>query len=151
MLTTLAAALLLALPPADAPSGTTSEPAEVAEVVVAAALEDLRKGELLLDADGLDPAIARSFTLVERGSRVSGSFAYLEPIRRMRARDGEVSELRFEEVVIRVYGASAVASYRYRKVVKDAGARAREEGWSSDVFELRDDGAWILVHRHRSK
>ena len=151
MLTTLAAALFLALSPADAPSGPTSEPAEVAEVVVAAALEDLRKGELLLDADGLEPAIARSFTTVERGSRLSGSFAYLEPMRRLRARDGEVSELRFEEVVIRVYGASAVASYRYRKVVKDAGARSREEGWSSDVFELRDDGAWILVHRHRSK
>jgi Domain of unknown function (DUF4440) len=151
MLTPLAAALLLALPPADAPSGAPPEPVEVADVVVAAALEDLRKGELLLDADGLEPLIARSFTLVERSSRLSGSFAYLEPMRRMRGRDGEVSELRFEEVVIRVYGASAVASYRYRKVVKDAGARTREEGWSSDVFELRDDGAWILVHRHRSK
>jgi len=146
MVTALLAAMLLAPPPAP-----QAQPGEVAEVVVATALEDLRKGELLLDADGLEPLIAHSFTLLETGSRVSGSFAYLEPMRRLRERKGEVSELRFDDVTIKIYGASAVACYRYRKVVRDGGGRRREEGWSSDVFERRDDAAWILVHRHRSR
>jgi hypothetical protein len=119
------------------------------EVAVSASLEELRKGELFLDADALVDRIAASFTLIEGGYRFSGSFAYLEPIRRLRERGGQVKELRFEQVVVRVYGASAIASYRYVKSWKDAGTRHAEEGWSSDVFELRDDGAWIMVHRHR--
>jgi hypothetical protein len=121
------------------------------EVAVSSALEELRKGELLLDADSLADRLAASFTVIEGGYRVSGSFAYLEPIRRLRERGGQVKELRFEQVVVRVYGASAIASYRYVKSWKDAGTAHREEGWSSDVFELRDDGAWIIVHRHRGK
>jgi hypothetical protein len=121
------------------------------EVAVSATLEELRKGELLLDADTLDGHLAASFTLIEGDRRVSGSFAYLESLRRLRERGAQVRELRFEQVVVRVYGASAIGSYRYVKSWKDAGARHTEEGWSSDVFELRDDGAWILVHRHRGK
>ncbi|HVN30373.1 MAG TPA: nuclear transport factor 2 family protein [Thermoanaerobaculaceae bacterium] len=121
------------------------------EVAVSATLEELRKGELLLDADALDDHLAASFTLIEGDRRVSGSFTYLESFRRLRERGAQVKELRFEQVVVRVYGASAIASYRYVKTWKDAGARHTEEGWSSDVFELRDDGAWILVHRHRGK
>jgi predicted DCC family thiol-disulfide oxidoreductase YuxK len=121
------------------------------EVAVSAALEELRKGELLLDADTLADHLAASFTLIEGGRRVSGSFAYLESLRRLRERGAQVKELRFEQVVVRAYGASAIASYRYVKTWKDSGVRHTEEGWSSDVFELRDDGAWILVHRHRGK
>jgi len=121
------------------------------EAVVSATLQELRKGELFLDVDTLADRIAASFTVIEGGYRVSGSFAYLEPIRRLRERGGQVKELRFEQVVVRVYGASAIASYRYVKSWKDSGVRHTEEGWSSDVFELRDDGAWILVHRQRGK
>jgi hypothetical protein len=121
------------------------------EVAVSAALEELRKGELFLDADSLTDRVAASFTVIEGGYRVSGSFAYLEPIRRLRERGAQVRELRFEQLVVRVYGASAIASYRYVKNWKDAGARHTEEGWSSDIFELRDDGAWIMVHRQRGK
>jgi hypothetical protein len=69
----------------------------------------------------------------------------------MRERGGQVRQLRFEQLVVRVYGASAVASYRYLKSWNDAGTRRTEEGWSTDVFELRDDGAWILVHRQRCR
>jgi len=121
------------------------------EVAVSATLEELRKGELMLDAEVIAPNIAASFTVVEDGARISGSFAFLEPIRRLRERSGEVTELRFEQLVVRVYGASAIASYHYTKVWKESGARHRQEGWSSDIFELRDDGAWILVHRQRGR
>jgi hypothetical protein len=121
------------------------------EAAVSAALEQVRKGELFLDADTLAGSIAASFTIVESGSRVSGSFAYLEPIRRMRERGGKVKELRFFDVAVRVYGASAVVSYRYSKSWSDGSMLHREHGWSTDVFELRDDGAWILVHRQRSR
>jgi hypothetical protein len=121
------------------------------EVAVSATLEELRKGELMLDADALAPHIAASLTVIEGGDRISGSFAFLEPIRRLRERSVEVRELRFDHLVVRVYGASAITSYRYTKVWNESGARHRQEGWSSDVFELRDDGAWILVHRQRSR
>ena len=121
------------------------------EVAVSATLEELRKGELMLDADALAPHIAASFTVIEEGDRISGSFAFLEPIRRLRERSVEVKELRFEQLLVRVFGASAIASYRYTKVWKESGARHREEGWSSDVFELRDDGEWIVVHRQRGR
>jgi hypothetical protein len=121
------------------------------EAAVSAALEEVRKGELFLDADTLADSIAASFTLIENGSRISGSFAYLEPIRRMRERGGKVKGLRFYDVAVRVYGASAVASYRYSKSWSDGSALHHAHGWSTDVFELRDDGAWILVHRQRSR
>jgi len=121
------------------------------EGAVSAALEELRKGALLLDTDTLADHIAASFTLIEGGDRVSGSFAYLEPNRRLQERGGQVRQLQFEQLVVRVYGASAIASYRYVKNWKDTGVRYSEEGWSTDVFELRDDGAWILVHRHRGR
>jgi hypothetical protein len=122
-----------------------------AEAFVMSTLEELRKGELFLDAGALDQGLAASFTIIEDGSRVSGSFAYLEPIRRLRERGGQVKELRFEQTLVRVYGGSAVATYRYTKSWNEAGVRHREQGWSSDVFELRDDGAWLLVLRHRAK
>jgi Domain of unknown function (DUF4440) len=119
------------------------------DAAVSATLEELRKGELFLNVETLEGGLAASFTIISGGYRVSGSFAYLEPIRRLRERGGQVTELRFEELGVRVYGASAVASYRYVKSWKDSGVRHSERGWCSDVFELRDDGAWILVHRHR--
>jgi hypothetical protein len=121
------------------------------EAAVSAALEQVRKGELFLDADTLADSIAASFTLIESGSRISGSFAYLEPIRRVRERGGKVKELRFYDVAVRVYGASSVVSYRYSKTWSDGSTLHHEQGWSTDVFELRDDGAWILVHRQRSR
>jgi ketosteroid isomerase-like protein len=121
------------------------------ETAVARVLEELRKGELLLDADALSDCIAASFTVIEDGARISGSFAYLEPIRRMRERSAKVTGLRFDEVAVRVYGASAIASYRFTKTWLDRGARHHEQGWSTDVFELREDGRWIMVHRHRSR
>ena len=130
-----------------APAPVRADP----EAAVSATLEELRKGELFLDVDTLADHIAASFTLVEGGYRISGSFAYLEPLRRLRERGGQVVELRLEQLGVRVYGASAIASYRYVKSWKDAGVRHTERGWASDVFELRDDGAWILVHRHRER
>ncbi len=136
-------AVLLASPQANpVPDG-------VAEARVSALLEDLRKAELLLAADEMAPMVAQSLTVVEDGTRLGGSFAYLEPIRRLRARKGKVVELRFDEVTVRVYGASAVATYRFAKKWVDQGAQRQSAGWSSDVFERRDDGAWLLVHRHR--
>jgi hypothetical protein len=141
--------LALALLQSPAHAHATAAPAQ--EAVVAATLEDLRKGELFLDASAIEPIIAASFTLIEDGARVSGSFAYLEPIRRLRERGGEVKELRFEQTLVQVFGASAVASYRFVKSWREGGVRHHEQGWSSDVFELRDDGAWILVHRHRGR
>jgi hypothetical protein len=130
-----------------APAQVRTDP----EAAVSATLEELRKGEMFLSVDTLARNIAASFTLIDGGYRVSGSFAYLEPIRRLRERGGQVGELRFEQLGVRVYGASAIASYRYVKSWKDAGVRHSERGWCSDVFELRDDGAWILVHRHRAQ
>ena len=93
--------------------------------------------------------VAASFTSIEDGVRLGGAFAFLEPLRRERERGVLVHELSFEDVIIRVYGASAIASYTYRKGWRDGGRHHQRHGWSSDVFELRDDGAWILVHRHR--
>jgi len=122
-----------------------------AEVLVLSTLEELRKGELFLDASALDRCLAASFTVIEDGARVSGSFAYLEPVRRLRERGGEVKELRFEQTLVRVYGGSAVATYRYTKSWIEAGVRHHEQGWSSDVFELREDGVWLLVLRHRAR
>ncbi len=121
------------------------------EAAVSTVLEELRKGELLLDADELSAYLAASFTFIESGVRISGSFAYLEPIRRLRERSAKVTELRFDQAVVRVYGASAVASYRFAKTWLDGGRRRNEQGWSTDVFELRDDGQWIMVHRQRCR
>lgn len=113
-------------------------------------LEELRKGELMLDAIGLEEMVAASLTVIEDGMRVAGSFAYLEPMRRMRERGGVVKELELGQSFIRVYGGSGIATYRYHKTWVDQGARRRDEGWCTDVFERRDDGAWILVMRHRA-
>jgi hypothetical protein len=136
------AAAVLALFQDAAPPTPVAAPG--AEAMVMSTLEDLRKGELFLDASALEQGLAASFTLIEGGSRISGSFAYLEPIRRLRER-------RFEQTLVRVYGGSAVATYRYTKSWNETGVHHREQGWSSDVFELRDDGAWLLVLRHRGK
>ena len=130
---------------------TGAPPPPSPEAAVTVTLEELRKGELLLDAEALAPYIAASFTEVEAHGRISGSFAYLEPIRRLRERGAEVKELRFDQGLIHVYGGSAIATYHYRKAWTEAGTVHREEGWSSDVFELRQDHAWILIHRHRGK
>ena len=143
------ASVVLAL--LQAPVTAPAPAAPVPEAVVAAELEDLRKGELYLDAATIEPILAASFTVIEDGVRLAGSFAYLEPIRRLRERGAEVKELRFEQKLVQVFGASAVATYRYVKVWREGGVRHREQGWSSDIFELRDDGAWILVHRHRGR
>lgn len=122
-----------------------------AEVIVSAIVEDLRKGELLLDADALAMYTAHSFCYVAGDSRLFGQFAYLEPIRRARDRGDTVRELLFDRLQIQVFGASAVATYHFSKRWKERGSTHTAEGWSSDVFERRDDGAWLLVHRHRSR
>jgi ketosteroid isomerase-like protein len=123
--------------------------ADGAEAAVASLVEDLRKAELVLDADEIADRLAYSFSLVDKDGRVSGSFAYLEPLRRLRERGGEVKEVRFDDLMIRVYGASAVATYDLHETWVDGGVRHHQEGWSTDVFERRDDGVWILVHRQR--
>jgi ketosteroid isomerase-like protein len=140
----LALAAIVAVSPAAAQDASPSS-----EAVVAGVLEDLRKAELVLDTDALASLLAFSFTVVDHAGRVSGSFGYLEPQRRLRERGGVVKELRFDMAMVRVYGASAVASYELHKTWVDQGARRRQDGWASDVFEKRDDGAWVLVHRHR--
>jgi ketosteroid isomerase-like protein len=117
--------------------------------VVAGVVEELRAAELILDADSLSRHLARSFTAIERGARVAGAFAYLEVMRHMGERRASVRQLSFDELRIDVYGASAVVTYRIRKVWNDRGARHQTQGWCTDVFERRDDGAWLLVHRHR--
>jgi ketosteroid isomerase-like protein len=146
MILTLVAALALAGAQAQPPVATADDGAEIA---VAAVVEDLRKAELVLDADEIGDRLAYSFTLVDRDGRLTGSFAYLEPLRRIRERGGTVKELRYDSLMIRVFGASAVASYELHMTWTDGGVRHRVDGWASDVFEKRDDGAWILVHRHR--
>lgn len=142
----LLTALVLLAGPAHAPADRTDENAEG---LVAVVVEDLRKAELVLDVDEIANRLAYSFTLVDKGGRVAGSFAYLEPLRRMKERGGQINELRFDLLGVHSYGASAVASYRLHMSWVDGGIRHRLEGWSTDVFERRDDGAWVLVHRHR--
>lgn len=137
------------LPPP--PPAEETLPERPAEVQVRAVLEDLREAELLLDADVMAAFLAHSFSFIEDDGRVVGRFAYLEPVRRARARGDVVRELAFDRVEVEVFGASAVASYHYRKRSREGGAAHLREGWCTDVFELRDDGAWILVHRHRSR
>lgn len=139
--------LLLALLATTPQPSPTPEP----ERLIAVALEDARKAEQFLDAEAMRELIAASFTSVEEGARLGGAFAFLEPLRRERSRGVVVHELAFEDVIITVYGASAIASYTYVKGWRDGGRRHHSRGWSSDVFERRDDGAWILVHRHRSR
>lgn len=120
------------------------------DTAVVRALEELRKGELMLDALALEEMVAASLTVIEEGMRVSGSFAYVEPLRRMRERGSVVKELQFQQPFVRIYGGSAIATYRYLKTWVDQGARRKEQGWCTDVFERRTDGAWILVMRHRA-
>lgn len=122
-----------------------------AEARVRALLEDLREAELLLDADAMAPFLAHSFAFIDNEGRVAGRFAYLESVRRGRERGDTVRELNFDRLQVEVFGASAVASYHFRKRSREEGAARLREGWCTDVFELRDDGAWILVHRHRSR
>ncbi len=131
------------------PAPTATAPTPAAEPRVAAALEEIRKAELFLDADALAAQLAASFTLVENGTRVSGAFAFVEPVRRLRERGVQVRDLVYDQVIIKVYGGSAIASYAYSRAWRDGRGRHREHGWSSDVFELRDDGRWLMVHRHR--
>ena len=138
-------ALLLAV----AASAAAAQELPNQEGIVTGVLEELRKAELVLDTDALGSLLAYSFTVVDRDGRVAGSFAYLEPLRRLRERGGVVKELRFEAAVVHVYGASAIASYEVQKSWVDQGVKRRQSGWSSDVLERRDDGAWALVHRHR--
>jgi ketosteroid isomerase-like protein len=141
----LTVAVALATPWPTAAQDSSPNP----EAVVTRVLEELRKAELVLDTDALSSLLAFSFTVVDREGRVSGSFGYLEPQRRLRERGGVVKEVRFDMAMVHVYGASAVASYELHKTWVDQGARRRQDGWASDVFEKRDDGAWVLVHRHR--
>ena len=159
----LAACVLLATtlaaqqePPAatpPAPVATADQAAETttgaADAEVANVLEELRAAELLLDGDRMASRVARSFTVIEGGARTAGRFAYLEALRRMHARGADVRRLAFNDTRIEVFGASAVATYQLRKVWTDEGQRRTQEGWSTDVFERRNDGAWLLVHRHR--
>ncbi|HNX51103.1 MAG TPA: hypothetical protein PLS53_18455 [Thermoanaerobaculaceae bacterium] len=131
---------------------SSSQPDAVAypDVGLIRMLEELRKSELMLDATGMDEMVAASLTVIEDGMRVAGSFAYLEPMRRMRERGGLVKELEFSQPFVKVYGGSGIATYRYARASVDQGVRHRDEGWCTDVFERRDDGAWILVMRHRA-
>lgn len=139
--------LIFALLTASPQPYPTPEP----ERLIALVLEDTRKAEQFLDAEAMRELIAASFTSVEDNARVGGAFAFHETLRRERSRGVVVHELSFEDVVVRVYGASAIASYRYIKGWREGNKRHQTSGWSSDVFERRDDGAWILVHRHRSR
>lgn len=119
------------------------------EAQVLQTLEELRKGEMFLDADHLEPLVAYSMTLVEGCRRVSGRAAFLEPLRSLRAAGSVVTRLLFQDVQARVYGASAVVTYRFVRQVKGGPEAGKSEGFSTDVFEKREDGLWILVHRHR--
>ena len=123
--------------------------APAAETVVASVVEDLRAAEFLMDADSLQRHLAHSFTLVRGGARTSGAFAYTESFRRLRERKAQVRELTFDQRRVAVFGASAVVTYVVTKVWVDEGVRRSMKGWCTDVFELRDDGVWLLVHRHR--
>lgn len=147
LMITAALTLALLLPQAK----PVASPSEVPDVIVTNTIEELRQAELLLDAEAMEPLLAHSFTFIEDDTRLSGAFAYLEPMRQLRDHKGEVIELRFEDLLVNVYGASAIASYRFSKSWREPGARHRESGWSTDVFEKRDDGAWILVYRHRAR
>lgn len=119
------------------------------EAQVLETLEELRKGEMLLDAEYLEPLVAYSMTLVEGCRRVSGRAALIEPLKSLRASGAVVTRLTFRDITARVYGASAVVTYRYVRQVKGGPEPGTSEGFATDVFERRDDGAWILVHRHR--
>lgn len=119
------------------------------EAQVLQTLEELRKGEMFLDADHLEPLVAYSMTLVEGCRRVSGRAAFLEPLRSLRAAGSVVTRLLFQDVNARVYGGSAVVTYRFVRQVKGGPAAGKSDGFSTDVFETREDGVWILVHRHR--
>ena len=108
-------------------------------------LEDLRKAELLLDTTQLELLVAHSLVVVEGNARVAGSFAYLEPLRRMKERKGEVTRAEFRDTIVQVFGASAIATYRIDKVWKGRGTHLRMKshyrenplvGMSSAVFEI---------------
>lgn len=119
------------------------------ETVVAALVEDLRNVELVLDADALQLHMAHSFTLIRNGMRTAGSFAYQEALRRQRERNVKVRDVTFSDRHVTVYGGSAIATYVINKVWVDSGRKRTMRGWCTDVFERRDDGVWLLVHRHR--
>jgi ketosteroid isomerase-like protein len=139
---------LFALASATFAQEATPPPPE-AETQVAQTLEELRKGELLLDASHLEPLLAYSFTLVEGCAPFSGRFAYLELLRSLRAAGAQVTRLRFYDTTIKVYGGSAVVTYRFQRHVKGGPQPGKTMGFSTDVLEKREDGLWVLVHRHR--
>ena len=145
----LVASLLLAAAPAVVPAASTPAPQPVPEAVVGAVAEQLRMAEMLLDADAFAPHLAHSFTFIEDGARVAGAFAYLEGMRRLRSRKGQIKTLEWNERHVAVFGASAVVTYRLDEIWVDHGERHRRRGWCTDVYERRDDGAWMLIHRHR--
>ncbi len=147
----LALALLPQLPVA--PPSTPGDEAEAppVEARVRSVVEDLRKAEMFLDADAMAEAMAHSFGFIEASGRVMGRFAYLEPLRRARERGDVVKELSYDRLRVEVFGASAVVTYHYVKRWRQGEQAQRAEGWCTDVFERRDDGAWVLVHRHRSR
>jgi ketosteroid isomerase-like protein len=124
-------------------------PTPVPEAVVARTVEVLRGAELMLDGDELNSHLAASFTVIEDGARTAGRFAYVESLRSMRRRGAHVRSLSFDDERVDVYGASAVVTYNLHKSWTDGGRRSSRSGWSTDVFERREDGAWLLVHRHR--
>jgi hypothetical protein len=146
MIASLSAVCLMALLQADVPPAPPNP-----EIAINLALEELRKGELFLDAIALEPYMAASVTIVEGGFRLSGSFAYLEGIRRMKERGGKVQTLAFSDVLPRVFGDAAVVTYQYDKVWVDEGTRHHEAGWCTDVLVNRDGSGWVLVERHRAK
>lgn len=143
MLALCLAAALQGLAP-QAPPPETPPEAQVLQT-----LEELRKGEMFLDAAHLEPLVAYSMTLVEGCQRLSGRAAFLEPVRSLRAAGSVVTRLVFHDITARVYGASAVVTYRFSKQIKGGPDAGKSEGFSTDVFEKREDGFWLLVHRHR--
>jgi hypothetical protein len=145
MIAALPAFCLLAALQADAPPPPPSP-----EIGINLVLEEMRKGELFLDAVALEPYMAASVTIVESGFRLSGSFAYLEGIRRMRERGGKVQSLAFSEVLPRVFGDAAVVTYRFDKTWVDEGVRHHEAGWCTDVLVKLEGSNWLLVERHRA-
>lgn len=147
MIATVPVLCLIALLQLDAPP---PPPPPNPDLAVNLLLEELRKAELLLDASAMEPYVAASVTIVESGFRLSGSFAYLEGMRRLKERGGKVQTLSFSEVLPRLFGDTAVVTYKFDKVWVDQGVRHRDSGWCTDVLLHRDSTGWMLVERHRA-
>ncbi len=149
MITALPALCLLALLQADVPPDSPPAPPSP-DIAVSVTLEEMRKAELFLDAGALEPYVAASVTILEGGFRLSGSFAYLEGMRRLKERGGKVQTLSFTEILPRLFGNAAVVTYKFEKVWVDQGVRHRDSGWCTDVLVNRDGSGWTLVERHRA-